>query len=69
MTGRSSKRAILAIIREELARWRRLYRQAVYRHRVAPGVGPDRRERWHGAILALERLLERLAGRGPKDDD
>lgn len=54
------RRTTLAIIREELARYRRLYQQATLRHRVAPGIGPDRRDRWYGAVRALERLLERL---------
>ena len=53
-------RQVIAVIRSELERYRRLYRQAELQHREAPHVGPDRRERWYGAIRALERVLDRV---------
>lgn len=63
-----TRRSAIQIIREELDRYRRMYRQATVRHSSAPGVGPDRRERWFGAIGALERVLRRLIGRDNRDE-
>lgn len=53
---------IVEIIREELARYRRQYRHAEQLHRADPYLKPDRRERWYGAVGALERLLRRMRG-------
>lgn len=52
-------RQVIAAIRAELERYRRLYRQAEAMHREAPAL-PDRRDRWAGAIAALERVLDRI---------
>ncbi len=59
-------REVVRIIREELERYRRMYRQAEAAHRENPTVTPDRRERWYGAIRALERVLERVFGTARK---
>jgi hypothetical protein len=55
---RATKRVPVEVVREELARYRRVYAAAVELQRVAPGTKPDRRERRYGAIGALERVLE-----------
>lgn len=53
---------IIDVIREELASFRRRYHYAERLHEADPLVQPDRRERWYGAMQALERLLRRVKG-------
>ena len=55
-------RHFVDVVREELAQYRRRYRQAERLHHEDPRAEPDRRERWYGAVQALERLLRRLRG-------
>ena len=55
-----TQRVMRTLIRAELERCRRLYATAVELHAQAPSL-PDHRERWYGAVRALERLSEQLA--------
>lgn len=54
-----TQRSMRTLIRMELERHRRLYEAAVRLHSEAPNA-PDRRERWYGAVRALEQLSEQV---------
>ena len=59
---RVTQRIAFAVLSREIARYRRLQAYAVALH-DEPCDLPDRRERWLGAIRALERVRDELRDR------